>query len=44
MLAALDSSILFSPPFAFDAAAVILPSQHRDLFWLYPLIRSSSRG
>ena len=37
-LAALDSSILFSLPFALDAAVVILSAQHRDLFWLYPLI------
>ncbi len=38
VLAALDSSILFSVPFALDAAVVILAAQHRDLFWLYPLI------
>ncbi len=38
VLAALDSSILFSLPFAIDAAVVILAAQHRDLFWLYPLI------
>jgi membrane protein YqaA with SNARE-associated domain len=38
ILAALDSSILFSVPFAIDAAVVILAAQHRDLFWLYPLI------
>lgn len=38
VLAALDSSILFSVPFAIDAAVVILAAQHRDLFWLYPLI------
>jgi membrane protein YqaA with SNARE-associated domain len=37
-LAALDSSILFSLPFAIDAAVVFLAAQHRDLFWLYPLI------
>ena len=38
VLAALDSSILFSLPFAIDAAVVILAAQHRDLFWVYPLI------
>ncbi len=38
VLAALDSSILFSLPFAIDAAVVLLAAQHRDLFWLYPLI------
>ncbi len=38
VLAALDSSILFSVPFALDAAVVLLAAQHRDLFWLYPLI------
>jgi membrane protein YqaA with SNARE-associated domain len=38
VLAALDSSILFSLPFALDAALVLLVAQHRDLFWLYPLL------
>ncbi len=38
ILAALDSSIFFSLPFALDAAVVILVAHHRDLFWLYPLI------
>jgi anaerobic selenocysteine-containing dehydrogenase/membrane protein YqaA with SNARE-associated domain len=38
VLAALDSSIVFSLPFAIDAAVIILAAQHRDLFWLYPLI------
>ncbi len=38
VLAALDSSILFSVPFALDAAVVVLAAQHRDLFWLYPLL------
>ncbi len=38
ILAALDSSLLFSLPFALDAAIVILVAQHRDLFWLYPVI------
>ncbi len=38
VLAALDSSILFSLPFALDGAIIILAAQHRDLFWLYPLI------
>ncbi len=38
VLAALDSSIFFSLPFAIDAAVVILVAHHRDLFWLYPLI------
>ena len=38
ILAALDSSIIFSLPFAIDAAVVVMAAQHRDLFWLYPLI------
>lgn len=38
VLAALDSSILFSVPFAIDATVVLLAAQHRELFWLYPLI------
>ncbi len=38
VLAALDSSVLFSVPFALDAAIVVLAAQHRALFWLYPLI------
>jgi membrane protein YqaA with SNARE-associated domain len=38
VLAALDSSLLFSLPFALDAAVVLMVAQHRDLFWLYPLI------
>ncbi len=38
VLGALDSSILFSLPFAIDAAVIVLAAQHQDLFWLYPLI------
>ena len=38
ILAALDSSVLFSLPFALDVAVIILVAQHRALFWLYPLI------
>ncbi len=38
VLAALDSSVLFSLPFALDAGVVFLVAQHRDLFWLYPLL------
>lgn len=38
VLAALDSSILFSLPFALDAALILMVAQHRDLFWVYPLI------
>ncbi len=38
ILAVLDSSVLFSLPFALDGAVVLLVAQHRDLFWLYPVI------
>lgn len=38
VLAALDSSILFSLPFALDAAIIFLVARHPELFWLYPVL------
>jgi membrane protein YqaA with SNARE-associated domain len=38
VLGALDSSVFVSTPFALDAAVVVLVAQHRDQFWLFPLL------
>jgi membrane protein YqaA with SNARE-associated domain len=38
LLAALDSSVLFSLPFGIDAAVVILAARAGQSFWLYPLL------
>jgi membrane protein YqaA with SNARE-associated domain len=38
VLSALDSSVLFNAPLIVDTALVVLVAQHRQLFWLYPLL------
>lgn len=38
LLAALDSSLLFSLPFGIDAAVIILSARARQFFWAYPLL------
>jgi len=38
LIAALDSTIVFTLPLAVDIAVIILTSQNHEMFWLYPLI------
>jgi membrane protein YqaA with SNARE-associated domain len=38
VLGAIDSSILFTAPFALDFAVIIMTARHRDTFWLFPLL------
>jgi membrane protein YqaA with SNARE-associated domain len=38
VLAFLDSSIVFSLPFAIDAAVVLLAARDSERFWLYPVL------
>jgi len=41
LIAALDSTIIFSLPLAVDIAVIILTSRNHEMFWLYPLIATA---
>jgi membrane protein YqaA with SNARE-associated domain len=41
LIAALDSTVIFSLPLAVDIAVIILTSRNHEMFWLYPLIAAA---
>jgi membrane protein YqaA with SNARE-associated domain len=41
VLGALDSSMFFFLPVAIDAAVILLVAQHRDWFWIFPLLATA---
>src|SRR5436853_2568768 len=41
LIAALDSTIVFTLPLAVDIAVIILISRNHEMFWLYPLIATA---
>jgi membrane protein YqaA with SNARE-associated domain len=41
LIAALDSTIIFTLPLAVDFAVIILTSRNHEMFWLYPLIATA---
>src|SRR5689334_5140772 len=41
LIAALDSTIIFTLPLAVDIAVIILTSRNHEIFWLYPLIATA---
>ena len=41
LIAALDSTIIFTLPLAVDITVIVLSSLVRDLFWVYPLVATA---
>ena len=41
LLAALDTSVIFTVPVALDAVVVVMSAIHREVFWLVPLLATA---
>ena len=41
LLAALDTSVIFTLPIALDAVVVVMSALHRDMFWLVPVLATA---